>query len=664
MNRFHQTITFPILCALFSAMIPTSLWSQARPIEVPELNSRLTSSGVANLRVGAMSDDGTETLLIMEYTYNGNNGPTALIVPVIESRKQPGVSGWFGADRVSVPRGKGLISIKVKFFNDEPGAPATITTDSIRILFLNSTGTARVGGSTELKTINWGKEGLQPAKSGGVAAPAADRKLAQLAGEAEVRAREKAQRAAEAEAQARRDAAERETARAKAAAEAKAATEARTKADAEAKVRADEKRQAETQAATEAKARDEARAKAEAETRRLDGERKKAEASAKAQAEAQEKARLEGEARKRQQEQKQAEAETVRLAEEQRKAEAKAATEAKARDDAEKKDQAEARRLDGERTAAEARVRTEEEAKRLASERANTEAKAREQAEAQAAEAARIKAEQEAAEATRLKAEQEAQAAAAAAVAEPEPDSGKKSRTRITNVDVVNRSLDRSQMTIGIEFDSKDKFNFMGVNVEHSANPAVKNYFQCEPKEVGRQKFALVQVAFAKPTAAASTVVTDRLLIYGSDSPTAAESIPLHTATMLLVWRAPGSGAAPVAAEPTPASASSVEITDFRQRTPTSGYASVTYNLPAGAGQLRVRLKNSAQPNSSDWFLTEAVPVKAGQGLELIPVTVAADKTPTGPLHVDTIEVELQDTTGKVISQTTKTTTITWSREP
>ena len=67
MNRFHQTVTFPMLCALFSAMIPTSLWGQARPIEVPELNSRLTSTGVANLRVGAMSDDGTETLLIMEY---------------------------------------------------------------------------------------------------------------------------------------------------------------------------------------------------------------------------------------------------------------------------------------------------------------------------------------------------------------------------------------------------------------------------------------------------------------------------------------------------------------------------------------------------------------------------------------------------------------------
>jgi len=191
----------------------------------------------------------------------------------------------------------------------------------------------------------------------------------------------------------------------------------------------------------------------------------------------------------------------------------------------------------------------------------------------------------------------------------------------------------------------------------------VKNYFTCEPKEVGRQKYALVQVAYAKPAASSSTVVTDRLLIYGSDAPGGADPIPLHTATMLLVWRAPGS-AAPAAGEaPLAAPASSVEITDFRQRTPTSGYASVTYSLPEGGGQLRVRLKNSALPNSNEWFLTEPVPVKAGQGLELIPVTVAADKTPTGPLNVDTIEVELLDAGGKVISQTTKATSITWSRE-
>lgn len=658
MNRFRKTITIPVVGALFAAAMPGYVRGQARPIEVPELNSQFTSSGVANLRVGSVSDDGTETVLIMEYTYNGNAGPTALIVPVIENRKQRGVSGWFGSDRISVPRGKGLISIKVKFFNDEPGAPATITTDSIRMLILNSTGTAIIGGSTELKTIKWGKAGVQPAKSDTTNKPAADRPLAQLAGEAETRAREKARRAAEAEERARRETAERETARAQAEAEAKAATEAKAKAEAEARVRAEEKRKAEEKAAAEARAREEAGRKADAEARRLADERRAAEARARAQAEANEKARLEAEARKREQEQKQAEAEAARLLEERKKAEAKAAAEAKAREEAEAKAQLEARRLEADRKAAEERVRAEEEARRLAAERAAAEAKAREQAEAQAAEAARIKAEQEAAEAARLKAEQQAQATEQAAA------TNGRSRTKITNVDVVNRSLDRSQMTIGIEFDRKDKFNFLGVSVEHSANPAVKNYFACEPKEVGRQKYALVQVAYAKPAATATTVVTDRLLVYGSEASTAVDPIPLHTATMLLVWRAPGSSGTPAANPPTTTPASTVEITDFRQRTPTSGYASVTYQLPEGTGQLRVRLKNSTQAGSSNWFLTEPVSVKAGQGLELIPVTVSADNAPTGALTVDTIEVELLDAAGKMVGQTTKATSITWSREP
>jgi lactate dehydrogenase-like 2-hydroxyacid dehydrogenase len=38
---------------------------------------------------------------------------------------------------------------------------------------------------------------------------------------------------------------------------------------------------------------------------------------------------------------------------------------------------------------------------------------------------------------------------------------------------VVNRSLDRSQMTFGIEFDRRDKFEFLGVSVDHTANPAI-----------------------------------------------------------------------------------------------------------------------------------------------------------------------------------------------
>lgn len=652
MKKLHPAIISATSFLLLGLMLPTPARSQAVPVEVPELNTQFAGSGVRNVRVGSVSADGTEAVIIMEYTYNGNNGPTALLVPVIESRQQRGVSGWFGADRVAVPRGRGPVSIKVKFFNDEPDVPATLTTDSIRILMLNAAGTAIIGGSTELRTIEWGKEGLQPAKSAG--APA-ERQVAQLAAEAEDRARERARQAALAEEQARRETAEREAARTKAEAEARAAAEARVQAEAAARLRAEETRQAEARAATEAQAREEARLQAEAETRRLELERQQAEARARAEAEAQEKARLEAQVRQREEARLRAAAEEQRLAEAKRRAEVKAAAEAQAREAARLQAEAETRQLEADRQAAEQRARVEEEARRQAAERATAEASAREEAEAQATEAARIKAEQEAEQVRQV-----------ALLTTPEAPAGTtRSRTKITNVEVVNRSLDRSQMTIGIEFDRKDKFDFIGVSVDHTANPAVKNYFVCEPKEIGRQKYALVQVTYAKPIAAASTLITDRLHIYGTSSPAATEQIPLHTATMLLVWRAPGANQ-PSAASPAPAApASSVELTDFRQRTSTSGYASVTYQLPEGTGRLRVRLRHSARPESSDWFVAEPVAIKAGQGLELIPVTVsAAASVPAGRLEVDTIEVDLLDTEGQVIGQTKKQTAIIWSREP
>jgi hypothetical protein len=178
MKTLQQAILSSIIFLLPGLMLPTTARSQAVPVEVPELNTQFAGSGVRNVRVGSMSPDGTEALIIMEYTYNGNNGPTALLLPVIESRSQRGVSGWFGSDRVAVPRGRGPVSIKVKFFNDEPDVPATLTTDSIRILMLNANGTARIGGTTELRTIHWGQEGLQPAKS---ADTTSGRQVAQLA---------------------------------------------------------------------------------------------------------------------------------------------------------------------------------------------------------------------------------------------------------------------------------------------------------------------------------------------------------------------------------------------------------------------------------------------------------------------------------------------------
>ena len=77
-------------------------------------------SGIQNLRVSERKEAGTIAEITMDYSYDGIGGPTALIVPVLGKRGERGVSGWFGADAVTIGRGQGTITVGVKYFNDEP----------------------------------------------------------------------------------------------------------------------------------------------------------------------------------------------------------------------------------------------------------------------------------------------------------------------------------------------------------------------------------------------------------------------------------------------------------------------------------------------------------------------------------------------------------------
>ncbi|MBM3838045.1 MAG: hypothetical protein FJ398_08780 [Verrucomicrobia bacterium] len=120
------------------------------------------STGVTNLRITSQSADGTEAVLTMDCGYDGFGGPTALVIPVIEKKGQKGVTAWFGADPAAIGIGKALISIKVKYFNDEPGVPPQFTTDSLRILVLNRSGTAILSSIPFLKTIKWGNADAKP----------------------------------------------------------------------------------------------------------------------------------------------------------------------------------------------------------------------------------------------------------------------------------------------------------------------------------------------------------------------------------------------------------------------------------------------------------------------------------------------------------------------
>src|SRR5208283_3870287 len=131
----------------------------AQPILVQPLGRGATGvNDISNVRVGTLSADGTELELTLDVTYDGMRGPSVRIVPIISDRKNPQVSHWFGAETKVVGQGRSTVSVKIKFFNDEPGVPSELTTDRIRLMMLSESGNSVISENPVLKTIKWGKD--------------------------------------------------------------------------------------------------------------------------------------------------------------------------------------------------------------------------------------------------------------------------------------------------------------------------------------------------------------------------------------------------------------------------------------------------------------------------------------------------------------------------
>jgi hypothetical protein len=130
----------------------------AQPALVVPQNQSLAGSTLSNLRLLKQSDDGTEAVLTVDFIYDGLHGPPARVLPLIIENKEPKVSSWFGADPVSISAGAGTVSLKVKFFNDEPGVPQELTTDHVRIMIFSDGGDAVIGQGIFSTTIKGGSQ--------------------------------------------------------------------------------------------------------------------------------------------------------------------------------------------------------------------------------------------------------------------------------------------------------------------------------------------------------------------------------------------------------------------------------------------------------------------------------------------------------------------------
>ncbi len=601
-------------------LLLVSLSVCAQPILITPQNPAFAGSSLSNLRVLKQSADGTEVVLTVDFTYDGISGPTARLLPVITDKKRAKVSGWFGADPVTISAGHGTISLKVKFFNDDPGVPPELTTDHVRVMMFSAGGNAVVSEGIFSRKIKWGSPNAavvpapppepQPTEEARLKAEEKQRVARERANtEAEAKAREDARLKADAEEKARQEAAAKQFAqeKAKAQAEEKAREEARLKAEAEEKAReiAEAKRLAEEKSKAEAEAKTEAEAKAREEAR--------------LKAEAEEKARQESAAKQ--------------LAEEKAKAdaEAKAREEARLKAEAEEKarEAAVAQRLAEKKSKAEAEARArEEEAKRIAEE------KARAATSTQAAPAARA----------------------------PFVISSR-AKTKVTNIDVVNRNLERTEMTIAVEYQyaKEDGPVRLGVDVASTGEPGVSGYFSSPPLDIGKGSRNFVMFPVQLSVAAAQdvkrpTLPTDKVWVYLADA--SGNKSYIYQGTMMLVWHIPGN--APSAAQP--GSGNTLEIESFKQNDLFSGYVTVKYNLQAAEGRLRLRVFDSANPKIASWFVSDDVQIKSGPGLELVKIAVPKEAASPDVFNADTVEVQILGANASVLATLRKQSPMSWAK--
>jgi hypothetical protein len=298
----------------------------------------------------------------------------------------------------------------------------------------------------------------------------------------------------------------------------------------------------------------------------------------------------------------------------------------------------------------------------LAEQKALAEAKARQEAEERARREALAQARAEL-EATKL-AEEKKEAEALAQFSSPVLSTAlaQDRKTRITNVDVVNRSMDRTQMTFGVEFEYRDQMSEprLGIDVLRQSQPEVARHFSSRPSEIGksRRNFALFPVKFqpAGGVPDQADFSTDQVLVYLTEQ--SGRRYNIHAATMLLRWRTAGTPQ-----HTTQATGNSVEIDDFKQNDPSNGYITVKYHLLGGSGKLRARIYDQGNPASSEYFSARLPEVKAGSGVQLIDVSIDSEaRTPSNLVRADTIEIELLDASGRILARASKRAAMVWAR--
>jgi hypothetical protein len=179
----------------------------------------------------------------------------------------------------------------------------------------------------------------------------------------------------------------------------------------------------------------------------------------------------------------------------------------------------------------------------------------------------------------------------------------------------------------------------------------------------GSRTFAMFPVRLnmaAAQVVKGPTLPTDKLWVYLADA--SGKKSYIFPGTMLLVWHIPGAGSMgePAAAES--GGGNTLEIESVKQNDLFSGCVTVHYTLRGPQGRLRLRIFDSANPDTASRFASEDVPIKSGPGLELVSISVSKEAASPDVFNTDTLEIQMLNASGAVLATLRKQSPMSWAR--
>jgi len=576
-------------------------------IEGPDISTPKFGNTIRNLRITHVSEDKTEVTLTFEYSYDGLHGPSAVIVPVIEKQGERKASSWFGCDPITVPKGEGTVSIKVRYFNDEPNVPDELTTDKVRVLILNNTKTAIISGAPFIKKINWGKKIQEnmPSLEKPSLPDLQEKKPKEFLNKTtnfDNIATQKIETAHQ-----KPDVISSQFQSAP-----KPVTKQLEKPTEPMPTSSTSLKQKEPASTIEIKPSTSMPSIKESTPTNLETQPRETQLQ---------KQTLPSDNQSFENRTQLLHGVTTQKTEE-------------------LKDKT-------------AQLPPSEPSKNVAQ---NTKAMAA--GKSTPAQASAVKPAATYAPQVQI---QQSQTPAVTT-------QNKNIQTKITNIDVVNRSIDRSQITIGVEYEYKDRLLSPALDIAIFSKdaPESENYFSSIPSPIGgsRRNFCLFSVKFNPPQEAIKQnqiFTTDTISIYLT-SPSLTEKQLLFSGILLLSWRQPSTTIQALPSVRTSPLENSIAIERFGQNAMHSGYAVIKYKLINDSAIIRIKLSDVKHPETASYFEFNDVKINKGSGIQYVEFNVRNLPTVPKVFQANLLEIDLIDTKGKILATLTKNVPMVWAK--